>query len=325
MGFLDDVKAVPIVKYAAQLGFGVVRKGRFFSLREHDSVIIDPDKNAFWRNSVFQVGRQGGAGGVIDFALEFGGCLNVKDAMKDIAERCGAQKAAHLPAANLVGKQGARLAAADEAKPFELPPRGPNNSAVYRYLVDERGIDGNVVKYFLAEGLLYQDDKQNCVFATERFACVRGTRGGFKRDVAGSDYNECFFVDPSAGEQVKTLVVTESVIDMMSVMTRLICKRGAVELDLRKAINERCFLALCGINKLASLYYCLDKNPSIERVVLAFDNDDAGRAAYESVAAELSLREVRFDKALPPSGKDWNECINHGTCRFKAITKSNSG
>ena len=43
---------VRIGDYAAQrLGYTVVRKGRYFSLKEHDSVMIDPVKNCFWRNS----------------------------------------------------------------------------------------------------------------------------------------------------------------------------------------------------------------------------------------------------------------------------------
>ena len=32
-------------------GFSIVRKGKYLSLKEHDSVIIDPSRNCFWRNS----------------------------------------------------------------------------------------------------------------------------------------------------------------------------------------------------------------------------------------------------------------------------------
>lgn len=38
---------VKIVDYAPRMGFTVIRKGRYFSLKEHDSVIIDPEKIVF--------------------------------------------------------------------------------------------------------------------------------------------------------------------------------------------------------------------------------------------------------------------------------------
>ena len=63
---------VKIVDYASRMGFTVVRRGRYFSLKEHDSVIINPEKNCFWRNSKMGTGRSIGKGGsIIDFVLEF--------------------------------------------------------------------------------------------------------------------------------------------------------------------------------------------------------------------------------------------------------------
>mgnify|MGYP003098833260 FL=1 len=63
---------VKIVDYASRMGFTVIRKGRYFSLKEHDSVIIDPEKNCFWRNSKLGNGNSIGNGGsIIDFLLEF--------------------------------------------------------------------------------------------------------------------------------------------------------------------------------------------------------------------------------------------------------------
>lgn len=35
---------IDIRDYAGYLGYTVVRKGRYYSLKEHDSVRIDPDK-----------------------------------------------------------------------------------------------------------------------------------------------------------------------------------------------------------------------------------------------------------------------------------------
>lgn len=59
MGFLDNIKSIPITDLAQRMGFTLVRRGRYFSLKEHDSVIIDTRKNCFWRNSVFTHGFKG--------------------------------------------------------------------------------------------------------------------------------------------------------------------------------------------------------------------------------------------------------------------------
>lgn len=42
---------IPIADIAREMGFSVVKKGRYLSLKEHDSVIIDTERNCFWRNS----------------------------------------------------------------------------------------------------------------------------------------------------------------------------------------------------------------------------------------------------------------------------------
>lgn len=38
---------IRIIDYAPRLGFTVKRKGKYYSLKEHDSVIIDPEKKLF--------------------------------------------------------------------------------------------------------------------------------------------------------------------------------------------------------------------------------------------------------------------------------------
>lgn len=38
---------IKITDYAQELGFTLVRKGKYYSLKEHDSVMIDPEKKFF--------------------------------------------------------------------------------------------------------------------------------------------------------------------------------------------------------------------------------------------------------------------------------------
>lgn len=64
---------ISIAECAEGMGYQVVRKGHYLSLKENDSVRIDPAKKCFWRNSCPGDGGALGKGGdVIDFVQEFG-------------------------------------------------------------------------------------------------------------------------------------------------------------------------------------------------------------------------------------------------------------
>lgn len=305
MGFLENIKAVPITDYAERSGYTVKRKGKHYTLAEHDSVMIDPEKNCFWRNSRFQRGQKGSAGSVIDFAIEFNGARDAKEAMRQIASLYGIE-----------GDKAAKVAYEKPApvkqqKPMErrvgnilLPEKDVDNRRVYAYLLKTRAIDQSVIRYFMAKKMLYQDTHKNCVFHTkEIFGCVRGTddKNRFIGDLEGCDYDECFFIRPN--EKSNTLIVAESVIDIMSIMTQMV-KEG-------KRYTDYSYLAIAGTGKMPSLFIHLMKEPKINAVILAFDNDEAGQKA--SRIAEGGLLEYgfngRYAVASAPSGKDWNDYV----------------
>lgn len=307
MDFIESIKAIPIVDYAERMGFSPVRMGnRYYSLREHDSVRISIEKNCFWRNSRYQYGEKGAAGSIIDFAMEFCG-YDRRDAIRELArmyniqpDTAGNMRAAKPPVQHRVSQPEVKA-----KKPLDLPPRAADDKAVFRYLCRERKIDVSVIRYFLAKGLLYQDERNNCVFATDKFACKRSTGGKkFAIDVSGCDYDECFFICPS--EKVDTIFVAESVIDIMSIMSQL-AKEG-------KRYTQYCYLALAGVSKLPSLFYHLRQSRGLKNVVLSLDNDEGGNRA--TAAAEDWLLNNgfngRYAVAMAPSGKDWNEYIQSG-------------
>jgi hypothetical protein len=98
-----------------------------------------------------------------------------------------------------------------------------------------------------------------------------------------------------------TLVVTEGVIDQMSVMS------------LFSMLDERytnyCYLSLCGTGKLPALY--LERDSSITTVFLALNNDEAGLSAMEADKGGLAERGINVEVVdfLPPEGKDWNDFL----------------
>lgn len=303
MTFIDQIKKIPIEDYAARIGYTPVKKGsRYISLKEHDSIMIDTEKNAYWQNSEFVMGRKGGAGSVIDFAMNMRG-YDLNTALRELATMYGivgnreAQVPFEKPKFEKASSEKKR-----EKGDIELSKAAKSNTAVIKYLTEKRKIKSEIVHSFIDRGLLYQDVKRNCVFHTERFGCKRST--GEKRfavDLKGNDYDECFLVKPTHPSKLNnTLIVTEAVIDSMSVMSFLADKRD---------YQGYWYLALTGTNKTQAIFNALERNPNLQTVVLCMDNDEAGRKATEDVSARLKELGVRCIDYPAKEGKDWNEYI----------------
>ena len=303
MSFIDKIKEIPIVDHAERMGFTLTRSGKYFSLREHESVMIDIQKNCFWRNSTFSSGYKGGAGSIIDFVMEFDGYQTAKEAIDSLGSEYGIERDNYK---KVVIPKRERVIV--ESKPkrapgdLALPERGDNLDAVYNYLLNTRKISKNVVDYFVENDMLYQDKRRNAVFKTDKFACLRSTgKKKFVLDVDGCDYNECFFF--KGKDDSKELIVAESVIDIMSIMS--VYERYGTD------FRNFAYLALSGTNKLVSVFYHLENEPGIKTVRIGMDNDSAGREAADKIIQGIQEKqfEVASNTAYPPSGKDWNEYL----------------
>lgn len=286
----QNLKRIPITEYASVLGYTVVRKGRYYSLKEHDSVMIDPERNCFWRNSMPGTGRAIGKGGsIIDFVMELDG-VDVADALKQL------EQYSHLtapPVHHPVQKQ--------KSKKLELPKAAENMRRVFAYLIKTRKISLPVVQQLVDNKQLYQDIHGNCVFVSFHdkkpvFACLRGTNTEkpFYGDVEGCDYTRGFFINHAA----KKLYVTEAVIDAMSVMS------------LKADYKEWNYLALTGVGK-----WELVKNyvNDMEEVWIGTDNDAHGKIAADYIASFLAEQypEIRVVMDFP-NRKDWNLELKEG-------------
>lgn len=286
-----------IVDYAKELGFTVVRKGKYYSLKEHDSVIIDLDRNCFWRNSKPGIGRSIGKGGsIIDFICEFEQ-VDYKEAIKILKQRT------YLKYTTVKKK----TVEEKKEQPFELPKKADNMRMVFAYLTKTRCISQKVVQDFVNRKMLYQDKNNNCVFVgydinnsdKPVFACKRGTNtyNPFYGDVAGCDYEKCFYVENNS----ETLCVTESVIDAMSVMT--------LTLNDSDKMN---YLVLAGVGKWKCIRNYL-LTGKFKKVVIAVDNDKGGMETAELLwgCMDREFSTIQKSKVLPPAnkGKDWNEVL----------------
>ena len=297
---------IKIEDYARRMGYSVEKKGRYFSLKEHDSVIIDPRKNCFWRNSEPGSGKSIGRGGsIIDFVCMFKN-VSLHEALKELSMEVQGRFGYlnHSDHCRMAGmkKEGNRPSAETI---LALPDQDVNMRNVFAYLIQTRCIDQRIVQAFVDRHMLYQDQNKNCVFVSyDRndpkhpvFACRRGTntRHPFYGDVAGCDYQQCFYYSNHADR----LYVTESVIDTMSVMS------------LKDDHDTYDYLALAGVGKLDVIRTYI-QNPRIKEVWLGTDQDEHGRLAARMLADAVRKKrpDIRVVMDLPDSPyKDWNDVL----------------
>lgn len=307
------VKSVKIVDIASEMGFTVTKLGKkYFSLKEHDSVVIDSEKNCYWRNSVSGKGHSIGKGGsVIDFVLMFGN-QTIEEVMKDFTNRVSGKSYEQI---QYTSQNKTKNIERVQEKNLILPQKGENMRRVYAYLIKSRYLDPDIVQEFVNRKMLYQDQRNNCVFVsydqdnkTPIFASYRGTNTEkrFLGDVENCDYEKGFYIDNKAN----TTIVTESVIDAMSVMT-ILNAQG----DNYKMYN---YMPLNGATKIEALVWRLD-NTKQNSIILALDNDKAGIENAERIRNIIKEKKPEFIVAevLPEHTKDWNDeisfCLQHST------------
>ncbi len=313
----DRIKEnISILDYASMHGYQLRRVGRYYTMQDHDSVRIDPDKNCFWRNSGIGHTTQGS---VIDFAMAFVHGDDLHAALSELSPMIGSG-AQGMDAARPARRRAASVETPKKALSEALPERAKNMHRAYAYLTQTRYIDQDVVQDFVNRKMLYQDVKGNCVFVSYDkagqpvFANFRGTLSDVKflGDVPGSDYSKGFYIDNNAGK----LVVTESVIDAMSIMSIL----HAQGTDY-KAYD---YLALSGAAKQSAIHLHLAENPK-EEVLLALDHDLTGVTNMKGIhdklldgQSGLDMREEQITYHVP-SAKDWNADLVEKASRFQPL------
>lgn len=305
------ISNIKITDMASELGYTLVRRGsRYFSLQEHDSVIIDTQRNCYWQNSTRGNGNGRAQGGsVIDFVKNFSN-MSAGEVMKDLEERVkGITPLEHAQTKMQMEKYEKQLAQ-QKAQGLQLPEASYNMRRVYAYLTKTRMLDSELVQEFIDRKMLYQDTYGNCVFVSRDsdgkpvFGCKRGTNTEkrFVADVRGCNYDKGFYIDNGADK----LVITESVIDAMSVMD-IIDGHGLDH-------NDYNYFPLAGICKDKPVLNCLKDHP-VEKVYLAMDSDEPGLEAAqqlkESIENENPDMKEKIVYSLPFWQKDWNDELKY--------------
>ena len=271
---IDRANAVSLEDFLRTQGETLIKSGREYRWKEHDSLTVRGNK--WFRHS------QSKGGYPIDFVMEFYG--------KSFPE------AVQL----LTGESGEGQTEASTAPPtaFHLPLHNRTADRAIQYLCESRGLNKTLVEAFLLSGDIYEDAKRhNVVFVgrdrsgTPRYAHVRGTADPFRQDIAGSDKSYPFHYEGNGNQ----LFVFEAPIDLLS----FICLYP-------QDWQTRSYLALGGVSGKA-LDRFLSERKDTRKVFLCLDSDTAGSEACtrlaQSIPGEIAV--IR----LVPARKDWNDVL----------------
>ena len=273
---IDKANAVDLEKFLRAQGETLVRSGKEYRWKAHDSLTVCGNK--WFRHS------QSKGGFPVDFVMEFYG--------KSFPE------AVQM----LTGETGEVQPEADPAPSpaFRLPLRNVTNANILNYLTQERKLSPSLVNFFIAAGDIYEDSSHhNVVFVGRdadghpRYASSRGINEKFRQDAAGA---EKAFGFAHRGTD-KQLLVFEAPIDLLSF----------IEL-FPKNWQQHSYLSLGGVSGKA-LRQFLSERSDVERVFLCLDADKAGEDACKRLAGLLP--DTVSVTRIQPCMKDWNDVLVH--------------
>jgi hypothetical protein len=304
-------KSVDLCAVAEALGYTVKRVGKYYTLKEMDSIRIYNRSHWFRWSRQYDKGNNGGS--QIDFLRVFAN-MEVKEAVFWLLDFAGYQHGMEIPEIKPVEVE------TKEEKPFILPEAANNNEKIICYLVNERGLSRETVEAFIDMGLLYESKQyHNIVFLGKdkdgvvRFASMRGIydRQGkaFKCDVKGNDknYGVHFYKENST-----SVMVFEAPIDLMS----------HVELY---GFGDDSMLALGGVAD-HPLETFLAEHSDIKEICLCLDGDEPGVKAANEMAKKYIGLGYGVRVVIPPeSKKDYNEFLLYRKSGNLQLNDSNLG
>ena len=264
---------------------------------EHDSLKISNGKWMWWS-------RGFGGNSALDYLIKVKG-MQFMDAMKILTK-----EGTDL---HDTDAKKSRKPDCDVKRKLLLPDKSETNFEVIRYLTS-RGIDSDVIKACIDEGLLYESlPYHNCIFVgfdetgNAAYAFYRATTGErLMGEAAGSDKRYSFRIDRAGS----TLHVFESAIDLLSYATIMKMRTGEWRAEPMLSLGG--VYAPSTNNKQTKLPIALQNmtqnQTQINTIALHLDNDYAGRSATRSISEQLGNKYIVRDEP-PAYGKDCNDYL----------------
>ena len=184
-------------------------------------------------------------------------------------------------------------------EPFSLPEANSNMKRIFAYLVNQRGIDREVLYAFVHKRMVFESAKHhNAVFVgydkdgIPRHAHKRSTASGgtYKCNAPGSQPEYSFHWAGTDGE----LYLFEAPIDLLSYITLH-----------PEGWRSHSYAAACSVSDKV-LFQMLMDHSNIHMVYICFDSDEPGQTAAQRISDKLFLRGIKSE-ILVPTHKDWNE------------------
>ena len=274
-------------------------RGNTYCTREHDSLKISNGKWMWWS-------RGFGGSSALDYLIKVKG-MQFMDAMKILTD----DSELSLNNAPVLRKSSQNKGTGK----LLLPEKSDTSLEVIRYLTG-RGIDEDIIKECIDEGLLYESlPYHNCIFVgfddsgSAAYAFYRATTGErLMGDAAGSDKRYSFRIDRSGS----TLHVFESAIDLLSYATIMKIKTGEWRAEPMVSLGG---VYVTSTNKKqpklpVALENAMQNQNRLNTIALHLDNDFAGRNSTASIVEKLKNQFVIRDEP-PPYGKDCNDYLLH--------------
>lgn len=285
--------------------------GNNYTTRTHDSLKISNGKWMWWSQRI-------GGCNALDYLVKVKGCSFV-EAVETLMG-----KAAVMPSVTVKPKQKT------EPKILLLPDKSASTDKITEYLFG-RGIDYAIIQCCIDKGLIFESlpyhnlvcvgfDEKN----TPRYASYRATNDRrVLGDCSGSDKHYSFRIADSDSGMVHLF---ECAIDLLSYAT--------LEKMAGRDWRKDNLVSLAGVylpkeriedsTTPAALVKYLDEKPQIKKILLHFDNDNAGRKASLALKTILPSKYEVIDSP-PPCGKDYNDflCFQLGIHRNKTKERTN--
>jgi hypothetical protein len=133
---IDRANQVNLEQFLRSQGEQLIKSGNEYRWKRHDSLTVRGNK--WFRHS------QSKGGYPIDFVMEF------------------FEKTFPEAVQMLIGEDAAEMTVEPvQRSEFRLPPRCESNTRIIKYLTEERKLPSDLVKVFIADGLIYEDAKHH--------------------------------------------------------------------------------------------------------------------------------------------------------------------
>jgi len=314
---------VNIVSLASEY-FDIEKKGEHYRIVAEnghlDSVVLYPETNSFYRYST-SVG-----GDVIAFVQECGieNISNFRDAVNFLKNKVDPNFKIEKQEKLSTDKMNMVERMYKLKEQLNLEDKAPN---VIAYLIKERKIDKQIVFDALDRKLIKQDStngyKSVAFMGYNRFGVLSAVakrscsaNSSFKIELEGCDYTVGWLYPPKNNilDENGKLYCFESYIDMLSYKTFL--KQSGLDYE------KDCFLSCGSATKYKTILSNV-KEYNFKDIVIAFDNDDAGRLYSERASHELIKLGCNVQVHTPKNAKDWNEQLQNQSNNI-AIRKNNA-